>query len=275
MQEKKWLNYPSKDWFYWIPARAGEADIAVDIDKQTIFLPVAGGVDKAIKAGQYGSLGDKPGEDYYLDTQPKNVTIYSIDAITGKEKWSYFIDGVAYRGGVMASGGVVYLPAADGNLYMFDADNGELLDKIFLSNSLVVLPTIGKTIDGESRLFVISGGRGAYAIGGITKQNIPGAIFSFGLPDNYVVKINEDPVNKLQPVEEQIRKEEQRPNEEPKKDAESENKANIEEKKTESRISESNSVDNYWFDEQFYNLLLGAIVIMIIGIFIIKIVKLK
>ena len=191
MQEKKWLNYPSKDWFYWIPARAGEADIAVDMDKQTIFLPVAGGVDKAIKAGQYGRLGDKPGEDYYLDTQPKNVTLYAVDAITGKVKWSYFIDGVAYRGGVMVSGGVVYLPAADGNLYMFDADNGQLLDNIFLSNSLLVLPTIGKTIDGEPRLFVISGGRGAYAIGGITKQNIPGAIFSFGLPDNYIKKINE------------------------------------------------------------------------------------
>ena len=173
----------------------------------------------------------------------------------------------------MVSGGVVYLPAADGNLYMFNADNGELLDKIFLSNSLLVLPTIGKTIDGEPRLFVISGGRGAYAIGGITNQNIPGAIFSFGLPDNYVAKINEDPVNKPQPVEEQIQKEEQLPNEEPKKDVKSENKSDIEEKKGEPRISESNSVDNYWFVEQFYDLLLGAIVIMIIGIFIIKIRK--
>ena len=277
MHEKKWLNYPSKDWFYWIPARAGEADIAVDMDKQTIFLPVAGGVDKAIKAGQYGSLGDKPGEDYYLDTQPKNVTLYAVDAITGKVKWSYFIDGVAYRGGVMSSGGVVYLPAADGNLYMFDADNGQLLDNIFLSNSLLVLPTIGKTIDGEPRLFVISGGRGAYAIGGITKQNIPGAIFSFGLPDNYSEKRNESASSGVDslceagvrgdcveipapaapvPVEPEPEKQEQ------------------EEKKAESRILESDSVDNYWFDEQFYNVLLGSVVIIIIGISIIKIIKL-
>ena len=80
-------------------------------------------------------------------------------------------------------------------------------------------------------------------------------------------------MNKPQPVEEQIQKEEQLPNEEPKKDVKSENKSDIEEKKGEPRISESNSVDNYWFDEQFYDLLLGAIVIMIIGIFIIKIRK--
>ena len=190
MQEKKWLNYPSKDWFYWIPARAGEADIALNTDLERIYVPVAGGVDKAIKADNYGTLGVKPGQDYYIDTLSKNVTLYSLDANTGEEVWSYFIDGVAYRGGVMTSGGIVFLPVADGNLYMFNAENGELIDKIFLGNSLVVLPTIGYTKEGEARLFVISGGRGAYAIGGITRQNIPGAIYSFGLPEGYIKQEN-------------------------------------------------------------------------------------
>ena len=190
MQEKKWLNYPSKDWFYWIPARAGEADIALNTDLERIYVPVAGGVDKAIKADKYGTLGVRPGQDHYIDTLSKNVTLYSLDANTGEEVWSYFIDGVAYRGGVMTSGGVVFLPVADGNLYMFNAENGELIDTIFLGNSLVVLPTIGYTKEGEARLFVISGGRGAYAIGGITRQNIPGAIYSFGLPEGYIKQEN-------------------------------------------------------------------------------------
>ena len=190
MQEKKWLNYPSKDWFYWIPARAGEADIALNTDLERIYVPVAGGVDKAIKADKYGTLGVRPGQDYYIDTLSKNVTLYSLDANTGEEIWSYFIDGVAYRGGVMTSGGIVFLPVADGNLYMFNAENGELIDTIFLGNSLVVLPTIGYTKEGEARLFVISGGRGAYAIGGITRQNIPGAIYSFGLPEGYIKQEN-------------------------------------------------------------------------------------
>ena len=206
MQEKKWLNYPSTDWFYWIPARAGEADIALDTDLQKIFVPVAGGVDKAIKAGKYGTLGIRPGQDYYIDTLSKNVTLYSLDANTGEEVWSYFIDGVAYRGGVMASGGVVFLPVANGNLYMFKAENGELIDKIFLGNSLLVLPTIGYTSEGEARLFVISGGRGAYAIGGITKLNIPGAIFSFGLPEEYQKEKIEDieqPIIEEQQIQEQ------------------------------------------------------------------------
>ena len=86
----------------------------------------------------------------------------------------------------MNSAGVLYVPAADGNLYMFDADTGQLIYKRFFGTSLVVLPTIGKTVEGKSRLMVITGGREAAIIGGITPQNVPGALMSFGLPDNYV-----------------------------------------------------------------------------------------
>ena len=207
MQEKKWLNYPSNDWFYWIPARAGEADIALNTDLERIYVPVAGGVDKGIKAGNYGTLGIRPGQDYYIDTLSKNVTLYGLDANTGKEIWSYFIDGVAYRGGVMVSGGIVFLPVADGNLYMFNEENGELIHTIFLGNSLLVLPTIGYTKEGEARLFVISGGRGAYAIGGITRQNIPGAIFSFGLPEGYV-EPDDNISENIEIIEEKINEEE-------------------------------------------------------------------
>ena len=278
MQEKKWLNYPSKDWFYIIPLRAGEADIAFNTERNTIFLPLSLGWDASAKPGNHKSIGMPPGE-YNLNypKQTQNTTIIALDAITGKVKWSYFIDGVAYRGGVMTSGGVVYLPAADGNLYMFDADNGQLLDKMFLSNSLLILPTIGKTIDGEPRLFVISGGRGAYAIGGITKQNIPGAIFSFGLPDNYIKKINEESASsgidslceagmRVDCVEIPIPVPAASVSVEPEKQE-------LEEKKAESRISKSDSENNYWFSEQFYYLLLGSVIIMIIAIFIRKIVK--
>jgi len=86
----------------------------------------------------------------------------------------------------MNSAGVLYVPAADGNLHMFDADTGQLIYKRFFGTSLVVLPTLGKTSDGKSRLMVITGGREAAIIGGITPQNVPGALMSFGLPDNYI-----------------------------------------------------------------------------------------
>lgn len=187
MQEKKWMNYPSKDWFYWIPSRAGESDIALNPETNTIFVPIALGVDIAVKAGPFGVAaglhGQTPGQSRGLP-QPKNVTIYAVDAITGKVKWSNLVKGVAYRGGVMTTSGVVFLPAADGNLYMFDDRTGELVYKRFFGTSLVVLPTIGKTADGQPRLFVITGGREAAIIGGITPQNVPGVLMAFGLPDN-------------------------------------------------------------------------------------------
>ena len=90
---------------------------------------------------------------------------------------------------------------------MFKAENGELIDKIFLGNSLLVLPTIGYTSEGEARLFVISGGRGAYAIGGITSQNIPGAIFSFGLPEEYQKEKIEDIEQQIQEQAEEVKQE--------------------------------------------------------------------
>ena len=107
----------------------------------------------------------------------------------------------------MTSGGVVFLPVADGNLYMFNAETGEIIDKMFLGNSLVVLPTIGYTKEGEARLFVISGGRGAYAIGGITQQNVPGAIYSFGLPEGYIQQeevVEEVVEEKIEVIEQEV-----------------------------------------------------------------------
>jgi outer membrane protein assembly factor BamB len=194
MQEKKWLNYPEEDSFYWIPSRSGESDMALDPDLNSIFIPVAAGVDMSIQPGPVENRQVSIHLSQQI-AQPKNVTLYSIDAHTGKIKWSYFIDQVAYRGGVITSGGLLFIPVSDGYLYIFNAENGELLRKMNFGTSLVVQPTIGKTADGESRLFIITGGRSADNIGGITKINIPGAIMSFGLSDEYVKPITQEETN--------------------------------------------------------------------------------
>ena len=190
MQEKKWLNYPSKDWFYWIPARAGEADIALNTDLERIYVPVAGGVDKAIKADKYGTLGVKPGQDYYIDTLSKNVTLYSLDANTGEEVWSYFIDGVAYRGGIIATEDLAIIPAADGNLYILNVITGELLHKIFLNTPLTTQPTIGRNSDGEFQIYIINGGRGREEIGGLSHNQIPGSLIALGISEETEMQEN-------------------------------------------------------------------------------------
>ena len=184
MQEKKWLNYPSKEWFYIIPLRAGEADIAYNEKENIIILPLSLGWDASAKAGNHKGIGMPPGE-YNLNypKQKQNTTILGLDANTGEEIWSYFIDGVAYRGGIIATEDLAIIPAADGNLYILNGLTGELLHKIFLNTPLTTQPTIGKNSDGEFQIYVINGGRGRQEVGGLAHNQIPGSVIALGLSE--------------------------------------------------------------------------------------------
>jgi len=189
MQEKKWLNYPSKDWFYIIPLRAGEADIAYNEKEDIVILPLSLGWDASAKAGNHKGIGVPPGE-YNLNypKQKQNTTILGIDANTGEEIWSYFIDGVAYRGGIIATEDLAIIPAADGNLYILNGLTGELLHRIFLNTPLTTQPTIGKNSDGEFQIYVINGGRGRQEVGGLTHNQIPGSVIALGLSEQVEIE---------------------------------------------------------------------------------------
>ena len=179
MQEKKWLNYPSKDWFYIIPLRAGEADIAYNEKEDIVILPLSLGWDASAKAGNHKGIGIPPGE-YNLNypKQKQNTTILAINANTGEEIWQYFIDGVAFRGGIIATEDLVIIPAADGNLYILNGITGDLLHKIFLNTPLTTQPTIGRNSEGEFQIYVINGGRGRQEIGGLAHNQIPGSLIA-------------------------------------------------------------------------------------------------
>ena len=111
-------------------------------------------------------------------TPQNNFTVWALDLATGKPKWSYFIDGVGFRGGLMVSGGVVYVPSGLGTLYMLDADTGKLLATKQFGTPLWVQPSMGATADGDMRLAVVFGGQF-----GLWSPQIPGAVMVYGLPD--------------------------------------------------------------------------------------------
>ena len=71
------------------------------------------------------------------------------------------------------------MPAADGNLYMLDADNGNLLRALSFVNQLQTQPSMGATADGEMLLLVQTGGRRLSRPG-----QSPGGLLAFGLSDN-------------------------------------------------------------------------------------------
>ena len=144
--------------------------------------------------------------------KPFNHTVTAIDVRTGEVKWDFFVDTVAHRGGVIASGGVIYWNGFDGKLRAVAADNGELLHEFKFGTALDTQPTIGQTADGQTRLLQGYGGRGLTSQFPSLRGSVPGALTAFGLPDQLpegvsrevevreVVKEVEVPVETISPI---------------------------------------------------------------------------
>jgi len=192
MQEKKWFNYPSPGTtvYCWFPVRPGESDVALDPETNTMFVQIGLGLDTFRATSKCDIRADlcyviPPQHTIARATHEQNVTIYAVDATTGKEKWSYFIPGTTVRGGTIVSGGVVYVNSPTGFYYALDATSGKLLHKIFLGGAVVSQVTIGKTAEGKSVLLFKSGGSSGLgpSLRNAASGPIPGALMAFGLPD--------------------------------------------------------------------------------------------
>ena len=175
---KPWANYPSVEPFVSNPPGNGgiEMDPAYDPSREMIYV-VASNQPKIRSILPVRDFGNQ------IRTQapisPTNSTVYGINATTGEVVWEFFIDEAPFRGGVIVSGGVLYVPASDGNLYLLDADNGNLLRALSFGNQLQTQPSMGATADGEMLLLVQQGGRRLVRAG-----QAAGGLLAFGLSDN-------------------------------------------------------------------------------------------
>jgi glucose dehydrogenase len=173
---KPWLGYPSKDSFFLNCPAGGclESDIAYDPTRNTLYFAIQNSPSwsKVGPAEIRGvSLASAPaGTRPYI---PKvNYTVNAYDLDTGKLKWEFTSTvGVGYRGGIMASGGLVWPTSQDGFFRVLDADTGKVLfEKVEQGN---VQPSMGATADGKMIVLRYIG-----------DGNLPGAIVAYGLPDN-------------------------------------------------------------------------------------------
>ncbi len=165
------------------PANTGaiESDPAFDPVTSTAFVATFN------KMVTYSVVPVGPGTPYFenrgrsatKDLGTPNSTIYALDAATGQTKWTYFIPGLPYRGGLTTSGGVVYATTADGTLWMLDVKTGSLINKYQVGGPLIIQPAIGKDANGDVKLIVPSTG-GFWAPNG----NVPGYVIAFGLPSS-------------------------------------------------------------------------------------------
>ena len=129
-----------------------------------------------------------------------NHTVYAWDIDANKPIWSHFIDGVAARGSVIASGGVVYWAAANGYLYGYDAKTGEVLFQKFHAQQLGH-PIIGMDANGDTILMAIVGGKTTGAASQAGWRAVPGALVAYGLPDNIQTIVEERVVERSVRVE--------------------------------------------------------------------------
>ncbi len=183
--KKPWQNYPSGDPFWMNPPGFGgiESDISLAYGKIYVAVHNAWSYQRVgpveyIKGKPVPGLGGNiaiPNPE----PRPTNTTVYAIDAATGKVVWSYFIPNIAYRGGIITSGGLVFLSTINGAMYAIDAENGKLVWQKFLGTPMIIPPTIAASPNGKMMLYQIIGGQGIPQFGSGT----PGAIMAFGLPD--------------------------------------------------------------------------------------------
>ena len=128
---------------------------------------------------------------------PTNSTIYGLDANTGEELWSFFIDGAGFRGGLTVSGGIVYVPSGDGWLYLLNSETGEVISKRSFGIGLWTQATIGADSLDNMKVFVNTGGMSIASWG---QTGIPGAMIALGLGDESNVVISEEVVDPGEPA---------------------------------------------------------------------------
>ena len=113
-----------------------------------------------------------------------NTTIYALNASTGQAVWHYTLpSNIGFRGGVADSGGVLFVPALDGYLYMLNDKTGQLISKLLIGD-MNVEPAIAQDSNGNYKLIIPSTQSGPIGDSGIAANSVPGNIFAISLPNS-------------------------------------------------------------------------------------------
>lgn len=186
-QTKPWLNYPSEDAAIQCPGVYGAVSSNIVLAYGNIYISTFNRCSK-IDVAPVSSIGDTGIKNVTLleaPVGPVNSTLYSVDAATGKAKWSIpFINGTALKGGLTVSGGLLYLPSPDGHLYAYDATSGsQVWSRSFGTLGLAIPPVIGATAHGNWTLIQIVAGTPSLEF---QIEQHSGFLFMFILPQNLV-----------------------------------------------------------------------------------------
>jgi outer membrane protein assembly factor BamB len=104
-------------------------------------------------ATENGIATKNPGEGL-----ANNATVEAVNAATGQMVWTHNIPLTGFRGGIMSSGNVVYVPTLAGDLLILNAKTGDLIKDLFIGAPMDVTPSIGAAINGQMEIFLEGGG---------------------------------------------------------------------------------------------------------------------
>ena len=140
----------------------------------------------------------------YSDIEtPSNATVWAHDARNGELLWKYDLEEVGIRGGVTASGGMIWFCSTDGTIRAIDAENGELVWMKFQGHQCPVQPVFGADSNGDIKIFSLIGSGGVLG----RSEAIPGALLAYGLSENInsaKIIIEEVPVDVEKVVEKEV-----------------------------------------------------------------------
>lgn len=153
-------NAPLHDPYWQCPGITGAVSSDISLAYNKVYIPTSNFCDyiqvapaEPILLDSFGAVFPKPNYD-----MPRNTTIYAVDASSGKILWNLTIDSEAYAGGLVASGGVLYLAGIDKNFYAIDTESGKLLFKRIIGSATAVGPVIAANAFGRQQLLISTGG---------------------------------------------------------------------------------------------------------------------
>lgn len=96
-----------------------------------------------------------------------NTTFYALDASTGRVSWSYYLNGIPYRGWLTSTGGMVLASTLNGQILALDGSTGDLVGSTLVGAKLYEGVTIGTDETGAVRVLQLTSppAYGAFGLG--------------------------------------------------------------------------------------------------------------
>ena len=177
---KPWVSYPGNEPNWRKESGGAESDVAFAYGKVFSTTYHKWSLQKITAVEP--SMRDAWGRiSIYSDKElAANATVWAHDAKTGELIWKYDIDKIGIRGGVTASGEMIWFCDTDGVIRALDEENGKLLWERSQGRQCPVQPSFGADKDGNIKIFSLIGSGGVLG----RTEPIPGALLAYGLSGN-------------------------------------------------------------------------------------------